>query len=137
MSSNAQQQRLSTEDFSRGTGRRPLVLEVLLVPLEVFLVPLEVLEVRLELLVAMGFLEVEVTQNCHQCLEDLAVTECNVVIETCRRLIQVRILFCISFLATLWLYIAISSNAIWEILVDWIILFTHPGIFCFRSWVEI
>ena len=56
MSSNAQQRKLSTEGFSRGTGRR-LVLELLLAPLEV----------RLELLVAMGFLEGEATQSCHQC----------------------------------------------------------------------
>ena len=79
-SSNAQQQRLSTEGFSRGTGRC-LVLELLLA----------LLEVRLELLVAMGFLEVEDTQNCRQCLEDLAVTECNVVTETCKRQTQVKI----------------------------------------------
>ena len=83
-SSNQQQRRLSTEGFSRGTGRRRLVLEVLLAPLEV-------LEVRLELPVVMEFLEVEATQNCRLCLEDLAVTECNVDIETCRRLIQVKI----------------------------------------------
>ena len=82
-SSNAQQRKLSTEGFSRGTGRR-LVLELLLALLEV-------LEVRLELLVAMGFLEGEATQSCRQCLEDQAATECNEVIGTCRRLIQVKI----------------------------------------------
>ena len=79
-SSNVQQRKLSTEGFLREMGRR-LDLELLLAPLEV----------RLELPVAMGFLEVEATQSCRQCLEDLAVTECNVVIETCRRLIQVKI----------------------------------------------
>ena len=79
-SSNAQQRKLSTEGFSRGTGRC-LVLELLLA----------LLEVRLELLVAMGFLEGEATQSCHQCLEDQAATECNEVIGTCRRLIQVKI----------------------------------------------
>ena len=84
MSSNEQQRRLSTEGFSRGTGRRLLVLEVLLATLEV-------LDVRPELPVAMEFLEVEATQNCHRFLEDLEVTECNVVTETCRRLIQVKI----------------------------------------------
>ena len=52
---------------------------------------LEVLEVRLELLVAMRFLEGGATQSCRQCLEDQAATECNVVIETCRRLTQVKI----------------------------------------------
>ena len=49
------------------------------------------LEVRLQLPVAMGFLEGEATQSCRQCLEDQAATECNVVIETCRKLIQVKI----------------------------------------------
>ena len=82
-SSNAQQRRLSTGGFSRETGRC-LVLELLLASLEV-------LEVRLELPVAMGFLEGEATQSCHQCLEDQAAIECNVVIGTCRRLIQVKI----------------------------------------------
>ena len=128
-SSNAQLPRLSTEGFSRGTGKW--------LDLELLLALLEVQEVCLELLVAMRFLEGEATQNCPPCLEDQEATECNVVIETCRRLIQVRVLFCISFLATLCLYIAVSSNAIWEILVDWIILSTHPGIFYFGSWVKI
>ena len=82
-SSNAQQRRPSTGGFSRETGRC-LVLELLLASLEV---P----EVRLELPEAMGLLEGEATQSCHQCLEDQAATECNVVIETCRRLIQVKI----------------------------------------------
>ena len=82
-SSNAQQLRPSTGGFSRETGRC-LVLELLLASLEV---P----EVRLELPVAMGYLEGEDTQSCHQCLEDQAATECNEVIGTCRRLIQVKI----------------------------------------------
>ena len=85
MSNNEQQLRLSTEGFSRATGKRSLVSP------EVLLAPLEVLEVHLELPVAMEYLEVEATQNCRRCLEDLAATECNVVTETCRRLIQVTI----------------------------------------------
>ena len=46
--------------------------------------------VHLEHLEVMAFLEDEATQSCLPCLEDRAATECNVVIGTCRRLIQVR-----------------------------------------------
>ena len=59
--------------------------------MELLLALLEVLEVRLELPVAMRFLEGEATQSCRQCLEDQEATECNVVIEICRRLTQVKI----------------------------------------------
>ena len=132
--SNAQRPRQSTGGSWRGTASCHLEL-FRLVHLEVHLEHLEdILEASLGV---MGLLEDEGTQSYHLYLGDQAVTGCIGVIETCRRLIQVRILFCISFLATLCLYIAVSSNAIWEILVDWIILSTHPGIFCFRSWVEI
>ena len=136
--SSALQPRQSTGGSWRGTASCHLEL-FRLVHLEVHLEHLEdILVATLEATQGvMGLLEDEGTQSSHRCLGDQAVTGCIGVIETCRRLIQVRILFCISFLATLCLYIAISSNAIWEILVDWIILSTHPGIFCFGSWVEI
>ena len=132
--SSALQPRQSTGGSWRGTASCHLEL-FRLVHLEVHLEHLEDIQVAtLEAsLGVMGLLEDEATQSYHRCLGDQAVTGCIGVIETCRRLIQVRILFCISFLATHFLYIAVSSNAIWEILVDWIILSTHPGIFCFRS----
>ena len=116
MSSNVQQRKLSTEGFLRGTGRQ-LVLELLLAPLEV-------LEVRLEHLVAMRFLEGEATQSCHQCLEDQAATECNVVIETCRRLIQVKIFLGFDWVGNIPL-LTLFVDLIWESLVDEIILYSH------------
>ena len=135
--SSALQPRQSTGGSWRGTASCHLEL-FRLVHLEVHLEHLEdILVATLEAtLGVMGLLEDEATQSYHRCLGDQAVTGCIGVIVTCRRLIQVRVLFCISFWQ-LSVCIAVSSNAIWEILVDWIILSTHPGIFCFRSWVEI
>ena len=79
-----------------------------MVHLEVHLEHLE--DILVATLGVMGLLEDEGTQSSHRCLGDQAVTGCIGVIETCRRLIQVRILFCISFLATLRLYCRIFKR---------------------------